>query len=71
MLGFTTQDGYAAVPFGDNFMIIYRGQQIDVVNSEEEAQKFIENDRAKSKTETPKLKPSKKSTPKGIDRSLH
>jgi hypothetical protein len=69
--GFTTRDGYAAIPFGDGLMIIHNGQQLEAVNSEIEARKFIDIDRAKPKTVTPKPKTPRKSTLKGIDRSHH
>lgn len=38
--GFIRGD-YAAVPFGKKLMIIYRGQQLDVVNTVLQAQKYI------------------------------
>jgi hypothetical protein len=40
--GFITDDGYAAIPFGKKLMIIYNGQQIEVVNTQLQAKKFIE-----------------------------
>jgi hypothetical protein len=38
--GFIKGD-YAAVPFGKKLMIIYNGQQLDVVNTPLQAQKYI------------------------------
>lgn len=43
--GFITDDGYAAVPFGKKLMIIYRGQQLDIVNTEKQAHKYIKKHR--------------------------
>jgi hypothetical protein len=40
--GFVTKDElYAAVPFGDQFMIIYKGQQITVCKTLEKAKEYI------------------------------
>lgn len=45
-LGFITQDHYAAIPYGKKqLMIIFDGQQLEVVNTELQANKFIENHR--------------------------
>lgn len=45
--GFVTQDFYAAVPCGKKqLMIIYNGQQLELVNTELQARKFIENHRS-------------------------
>jgi hypothetical protein len=47
--GFITQDYYAAVPFGKKqLIIIFNGQQLEVVNTELQAKKFIEAHRAAS-----------------------
>lgn len=47
--GFVTQDYYAAVPFGKKqLMIIFNGQQLEVVNTELQAKKFIDSHRATS-----------------------
>jgi hypothetical protein len=44
--GFVTQDHYAAIPFGKNkLIIIYDGQQLEVVNTELQAKKFIDKHR--------------------------
>lgn len=36
-----TQDGYAAVPWGERYMILYRGQQIHDVATAPEAVTYI------------------------------
>ena len=44
--GFITQDHYAAIPYGKKqLMVIFDGQQLEVVNTELQAKKFIENHR--------------------------
>lgn len=44
--GFVTKDGYAAVPFGKKqLMIIFGGQQLDVVNTKLQAEKYIKKHR--------------------------
>lgn len=70
--GFITQDDYAAIPYGSKqLMIIYNGQQLEVVNTEIQAKKFIEKHRSTpeigtvfldSSSSSPKIrKPRKKS----------
>jgi hypothetical protein len=61
MNGFFLPDGYAAVPFGKGLMIIYKGQQIDVVKTEAAARRFIEAHKATPKTGTSKPRATKKS----------
>jgi hypothetical protein len=39
--GFITKDGYAAVPYGNQLMVIYNGQQLKVCRTENSARKFI------------------------------
>jgi len=47
--GFVTEDGYGVIPFGKKqLMIIYNNQQLDVVNTEKQALKFIEKHRVES-----------------------
>jgi hypothetical protein len=47
MKGFITQDFYAAVPFGKKqLMIIHNGKQLEVVNTQKQADKFIQKHRA-------------------------
>ena len=44
--GFITQDYYAAIPFGKNkLVIVYNGQQLEVVNTELQAKKYIDKHR--------------------------
>ena len=52
--GFITQDFYAAVPFGKKqLMIIFNGQQLEVVNTVKQAHTFIKKHReTSSKTGT-------------------
>lgn len=41
--GYVTKDElYAAVPYGDQFMIIYNGQQITVCKTLDDAKAYIE-----------------------------
>jgi hypothetical protein len=47
--GFETKDGYAAVPWGKRFVIIYNGEQLTDVKTILQAQKFI-----KQHSSTPK-----------------
>ncbi len=50
MKGFTTKDGYAAVPFCNKIMIIFNGYQMGVLKNEEEANAFIKLHRANPET---------------------
>jgi len=43
--GFITKDGYAAVPFGKQLMIVYNGEQLEVCKTVAAANKFIRNHR--------------------------
>ena len=44
--GFVTKDGYAAVPYGKkNLIIIYNGEQLEMVSTPLQAQKFIKKHR--------------------------
>lgn len=46
--GFITQDYYAAIPYGKKqLMIVFNGEQLEIVNTELQAKKFIENHRTK------------------------
>ena len=46
--GFITQDHYAVVPYGKKqLMVIFNNEQLEVVNTELQAKKFIENHRTK------------------------
>jgi hypothetical protein len=53
--GFIVGDGtYAAVPFGKQLMIIYKGQQLKVCRTENSARKFIsDHKKGKSVAELP------------------
>jgi len=46
-----TKDGYAAVPWGERYMILYRGQQITDVETAEEAVAYIREQQRKTKTD--------------------
>lgn len=48
--GFETKDGYAAVPWGKRFVIIYNGQQIGDVSTKLQSQKFINKHREDNPT---------------------
>jgi hypothetical protein len=51
MNGFIVDDGlYAAVPFNKKLMIIFNGQQLDVVNTKLQAEKYIKNHRVDNPT---------------------
>ena len=54
-----TKDGYAAVPWGERYVIIYNGQQISDVGTAEEAVAYIRN-----KQKITKQKTSRSTTPK-------
>lgn len=50
MDGYVSSDGnWAALPFGDKYMSIYRGQQICVHHTLETAKKFIQRENRKRK----------------------
>jgi hypothetical protein len=44
--GFVTKDGYAAVPFGKQLMIIYNGEQLQVCKTVRSANNFIKQHRS-------------------------
>lgn len=44
--GFVTKDNYAAVPYGNQLMVIYNGKQLEVFRTENAALKFIEKHRS-------------------------
>jgi hypothetical protein len=52
MEGFTVGKGmeYAAIPFGDELMIIHKGKQLKVCKTEDDARNYI-NSRRKGKSE--------------------
>lgn len=61
MIGFITEDGYAAVPFGKQLMIIYNGQQLEVVKTVKNAKDYIANHKATPQTVTPEPRKSTRS----------
>lgn len=50
--GFITDDGYAAVPFGNELMIIYNGQQLDVCKTAKSAHNYIKKHRTQPQSGT-------------------
>lgn len=50
--GFVTKDGYAAVPFGNQLMVIFNGEQLQVCRTESSAHNFIKKHRTTPKTGT-------------------
>lgn len=50
--GFETKDGYAVVPWGKRFVILYNGQQLEDVKNVIEANKFIKQHRASPESGT-------------------
>lgn len=50
--GFITDDGYAAVPFGNQLMVIFNGEQLKVCRTEKSAAKFIGEHRSLPKAGT-------------------
>lgn len=57
MEGFVSTDGeWAAIPFGNQYMVIYKGQQAEVFDTIEQAKKYISvaKSKLKKKTKRPK-----------------
>lgn len=50
--GFTTDDGYAAILFGNQLMIIYNGQQLNICRTINSAHNFIKKHRTQPKPGT-------------------
>jgi hypothetical protein len=50
--GFITKDNYAAIPFGNQLMVIYDGEQLKVCRTQKSALKFIESHRSMPKEGT-------------------
>jgi hypothetical protein len=50
--GFVTKDGYAAVPFGKQLMIIYNGEQLEVCKTIRSANNFIKKHRSQPQSGT-------------------
>lgn len=64
-MGFITKDGnYGVFQFGEKWMVVYQGQQLDVFNTIEECKPYILSHRAgkitvsKQRIPKPKLKPN-------------
>lgn len=50
--GFITKDGYAAVPYGKQFIVIFNGQQLQLCRTENSAHNFIKKHRSTPQTGT-------------------
>jgi hypothetical protein len=50
--GFESKDGYAAVPWGKRFVVIYNGEQLTDVSTILQAQKFIKQHRTSPQSGT-------------------
>jgi hypothetical protein len=50
--GFVTKDGYAAVPYGKQLMIIFNGEQLKVCRTEQSARNFISKHRKQPQSGT-------------------
>ena len=63
MEGYVTKDGmWAAVPFGNKFMIIHNGEQVHVANNIDTAKSFIQKQNKPKKAKRfPKPKPGSSS----------
>ena len=62
-----TQDGYAAVPWGERYVIIYNGEQISDVATAAEAVAYIRNAQKASISKTP-TKPRRQTKRKSVGR---
>jgi hypothetical protein len=51
-----TNDGYATVPWGRRFVLIYNGQQLSDHKTDEQAIEALKKHREKNKPKTPKRK---------------
>jgi hypothetical protein len=60
MTGFITTDGYAAVPYQNQLMLIFNNEQLEVVKTIKQAEQFIKNHKAGPHTVTPKPKRTRK-----------
>ncbi len=49
-----TKDGYATVPWGDRFVLIYNGEQLSDHKTDAEAVEALKKHREKNKPEPPK-----------------
>lgn len=50
--GFITDDFYAAVPYGNQLIVIYNGEQLKLCRTEKSAWSFIKKHRQEPKTGT-------------------
>ena len=50
--GFVTKDGYAAVPYGNQLIVIYNGEQLKLCRTVSSANKFIKDHRSNPKSGT-------------------
>jgi hypothetical protein len=50
--GFITPDFYAAVPYGNQLIVIFNGEQLKLCRTESSARKFIQEHRSTFKTGT-------------------
>lgn len=51
--GFITDDGYAAVPYGEkNLIIVYGGYQLEMVSTVRQAHKYIKDHRTQPQSGT-------------------
>lgn len=50
--GFITEDEYAAVPYGKQYIIIFNGEQLELCKTLSSAKKFIERHRTTPKKGT-------------------
>lgn len=50
--GFITNDGYATVPWGKRYVIIYNGEQLTDVKTINQANKFIKDHRSNPQSGT-------------------
>lgn len=50
--GFVTKDGYAVVPFGKQYIVIYGGEQLKTCRTQNSATNFIKKHRSQPKSGT-------------------
>lgn len=60
MAGFITDDGYGAIPYGKQLLIIYNNEQLENVKTKKLAEQFINQHRASSNSVTPKPQTTQK-----------
>ena len=57
-----TNDGYATVPWGNRFVLIYNGQQLSDHKTDDQAIEALKKHREKNKPKTPKRATKKTGT---------